>query len=191
MKKLTRKFIKITIVICTCIGGKIMADKEFLKGEVFTFDMGAPGETTTTVHYKKCEFNFTEDQVREILKTIPAETLAEYGINEEGDDTPAEATEEGKLYASRLNAEDTGLLTRMTREGYTCTDKADYYDWSHGKWSSRGGKKPAFIIPHHMAGNLTPEQFYAIMHSSRQMSPTVSVHTDGTVYAWVPEEMRP
>ena len=79
----------------------------------------------------------------------------------------------------------------MKREGYTISDCADIYDFSHNKWSSRLGKKPTRIIPHHMAGNLTPQSFSSIMHGSRTMSPTVSVHTDGTVIAWVPEEMRP
>lgn len=79
----------------------------------------------------------------------------------------------------------------MKREGYTITDLADYYDFSHRKWNSRYGKQITRIIPHHMAGNLTPIQFYSIMHSTRQMSPTVAVFTDGTVYAYVPEEMRP
>ena len=79
----------------------------------------------------------------------------------------------------------------MVREGYTITDRADFYNFKHKKWSSRGGKKPSRIIPHHMAGNLTVAQFQAIMQSTRQMSPTVSIHTNGTVFAWVPEEMRP
>lgn len=166
-----------------------MADKEYVKGEVFMFDMGKPGEGQ--VKKQKCNFDFTDKEIKEILRTIPAETLAEYGIDEEGNDTPEEAKAEGEIYAARLKAEDTGVMTRMTREGYTISDHSDYYWFDHGKWSSRGGKTPAFIIPHHMAGNLTPEQFYAIEASSRQMSATVSIHTDGTVYAWVPEEMRP
>lgn len=160
------------------------------RGEVFVFDMGNPDEGQP-VHYTKCKFNFSEEEIQEILKTIPEETLKEYGLTGKGEDTPESADKEGALYAARLKMDESAALTRMTREGYTCTDKADFYDWSHGKWSSRGGKRPGYIIPHHMAGDLTPSQFYAIMHSSRQMSPTVSVHTDGTVYAWVPEEMRP
>lgn len=79
----------------------------------------------------------------------------------------------------------------MIRDGYTITDCADYYDFSHGKWNSRSGNSIRRIVPHHMAGNLSPETFYNIMHGGRQMSPTVSVHTDGTVWAWVPEECRP
>lgn len=79
----------------------------------------------------------------------------------------------------------------MKREGYTLTDYADYYDFSHGKWSSRSGNGIRRIIPHHMAGNLTETQFYNIIHGGRQMSPTVAVFTDGTVWAYVPEEFRP
>lgn len=79
----------------------------------------------------------------------------------------------------------------MKREGYTITDYADYYDFSHGKWSDRAGSGIRRIIPHHMAGNLTQAQFYNILHGGRQMSPTVAVFTDGTVWAYVPEEMRP
>ena len=161
------------------------------RGEVFIFDRGDPTENTSEIHYTKCKFNFSEEEIQEILKTIPAETLKEYGLTSKGEDTPESADKEGAIYAAKLKAEENVALTRMTREGYTCTNKADFYDWSHGKWSSRGGKQAAFIIPHHMAGNLTPSQFYAIMHSSRQMSATISIHTDGTVYAWVPEEMRP
>jgi hypothetical protein len=78
----------------------------------------------------------------------------------------------------------------MKREGYTITDYADFYDFSHRKFESRRGHKITRIIPHHMAGNLTMAQFTSIMKSKRQMSPTVSVHTDGTVVAWTPEEMR-
>ena len=146
--------------------------------EEFKFDMGDP----TNV------ISMTDEEVKEVLKTIPQETLDAYGIglDNKGDDTPEEAEEEGRAYAIKLLSP-----TRMVREGYTCTDHADYYWWDHQKWSGRGGKKPGFIIPHHMAGNLTVEQFYAIMKSIRQMSPTISIHTDGTVYAWVPEEMRP
>lgn len=120
-----------------------------------------------------------DDELNEVLRTIPAETL-EYHDIQIGEDTPEDA-----------RAEEVAEPTRMKRAGYTITDKADYYWFGHGKWSSRGGKKPNKIIPHHHAGNLTPKQFLAIMQSTRQMSPTVSVHTDGTVYAWVPEEMRP
>lgn len=118
------------------------------------------------------------EEVKEVLKTIPEETLVEHGLME-GDDVPeVDLIEEIEP-------------TRMKREGYTITDRADYYWFGHKKWSSRGGLKPNKIIPHHHAGNLTVKQFLAIMQSTRQMSPTVSVHTDGTVYAWVPEEMRP
>lgn len=118
------------------------------------------------------------EEVKEVLKTITEETLAEHGLME-GDDVPeVDLIEEIEP-------------TRMKREGYTITDRADYYWFGHKKWSSRGGLKPNKIIPHHHAGNLTVKQFLAIMQSTRQMSPTVSVHTDGTVYAWVPEEMRP
>lgn len=155
----------------------------------FTFDMGDPQRTQ--LKKQPAEFKFSAEEVQEILRTIPEETLKEYGIDEVGTDTPEQAILEGKVYASRLEAEDTGLMTRMTREGYTISDYSDYYWFGHGKWSSRGGKKVGYIIPHHMAGDLSPEQFYAIEASSRQMSATVSVHTDGTVYAWVPEEMRP
>ena len=149
--------------------------------EEFKFDMGEPIKTEP--------LELSPDEVREILKTIPQETLDNYGIDGVGDDTPEEAVAEGKAYAVKILSE--GIMTRMVREGYTITNYADYYWFGHQKWSGRGGKKPGFIIPHHMAGNLTVSQFYAIMASSRQMSPTVSVHTDGTVYAWVPEEMRP
>jgi len=149
--------------------------------EEFKFDMGEPIKTEP--------LELSPDEVREILKTIPQETLDNYGIDGVGDDTPEEAAVEGKAYAVKILSE--GIMTRMVREGYTITNYADYYWFGHQKWSGRGGKKPGFIIPHHMAGNLTVSQFYAIMASSRQMSPTVSVHTDGTVYAWVPEEMRP
>ena len=119
-----------------------------------------------------------EEELTEVLKTIPEETLIEHGLLE-GDDVPEEDLIE------EIEP------TRMKREGYTITDRADYYWFGHKKWSSRGGLKPNKIIPHHHAGNLTVKQFLAIMQSTRQMSPTVSVHTDGTVYAWVPEEMRP
>ena len=78
----------------------------------------------------------------------------------------------------------------MIREGYTITDLADFYDFTHNKWSDRGNNKITRIIPHHMAGNLTQNQYASIMHSERQMSATVSVYTDGTVVAWVPEEKR-
>ena len=79
----------------------------------------------------------------------------------------------------------------MKREGYTLTNCANYYDFSERKWNSRYGKKITRIIPHHMAGNLTIAQFTNIMKSKRQMSPTVSVHSDGTVFSWTPEEFRP
>ena len=79
----------------------------------------------------------------------------------------------------------------MKREGYTITDHADWYWFGHKKWSSRQGNKITRIIPHHMAGNLTKAQFDSIMSSSRQMSPTVAVYSDGSVSAYVPEEMRP
>lgn len=146
--------------------------------EVFSFDLGDPAGIDSK----------TPEEIKEILKTIPEETLKEYGIalDGEGDDTPEEAVLEGKAFALKLAAP-----TRMTREGYTISDYSDFYWFGHGKWSGRGGKTPGFIIPHHMAGDLSVDQFYAIMASARQMSPTVSVHTDGTVYAWVPEEMRP
>lgn len=157
-----------------------MADKE-----TFAFDFGNPDEVKHPVLFK-----MTPAEVKAVLQTIPQEVLDNYGV-EIGDDTPEAAILEGQVYASRILVDEGGIATRMVREGYTITDHADYYWFGHQKWSGRGGKKPAFIIPHHMAGNLTPEQFYAIMASSRQMSATVSVHTDGTVYAWVPEEMRP
>lgn len=130
----------------------------------------------------------SENELKEVLRTIPDETLEEHGLVK--GDTPAAVDEEGQEYAELLIPE-TNAPTRMKREGYTISDKSDYYWFGHKKWSSRGGKKPNKIIPHHHAGNLTPKQFLAIMQSTRQMSPTVSVHTDGTVYAWVPEEMRP
>lgn len=79
----------------------------------------------------------------------------------------------------------------MKREGYTISDSSDYYNFRHKKYSSRCGKKIIKIIPHHMAGNLSVAQFTGIMNSSRSMSPTVSVHSDGTVFSWVPEELRP
>jgi len=149
--------------------------------EEIKFDMGDPTQTQS--------LRLSPEEVREILKTIPKETLENYGIDEIGDDTPEDAVIEGEVFAMKIL--DDGITTRMIREGYTITDYADYYWFGHRKWSGRGGKKPGFIIPHHMAGNLTTAQFYAIMASTRQMSATVSVHTDGTVYAWVPEEMRP
>lgn len=192
MQNRTRKnntIIGAIMALFLCIGGIHMADKEFTKGDVFIFDMGTPGDNQP-IKKQRCNFDFTDEQIQEILATIPEETLAEYGINEAGDDTPNEAEVEGQIYAQRLNAEETGLLTRMTREGYTISDKSDFYDFTHGKWSSRAGYTPGYIIPHHMAGNLTPQQFYAIMHSTRQMSCHVSIHTDGTVYAWVPENCR-
>lgn len=79
----------------------------------------------------------------------------------------------------------------MKREGYTITDWANWYNFTHKKWNSRSGHKITRIIPHHMAGNLTLAQFNNIMASGRQMSPTVAVFSDGTVCAYVPEEMRP
>lgn len=79
----------------------------------------------------------------------------------------------------------------MKREGYTITDWANWYNFTHKKWNSRNGHKITRIIPHHMAGNLTLAQFNNIMASGRQMSPTVAVFSDGTVCAYVPEEMRP
>lgn len=78
----------------------------------------------------------------------------------------------------------------MKREGYTITDYANFYDFTHKKWSDRQGYKIDRIVPHHMAGNLTPQQFYSIMHSKREMSPTVAVFSDGQVWAYVPEEKR-
>lgn len=126
------------------------------------------------------------EELEETLKTIPVEAL-EYHEVLTGEDTPAEAAQEGEQYADEIL--DPAL--RMKREGYTISDKSDYYWFGHRKWSSRGGKKPIRVVWHHMAGNLTPKQFLGIMQSTRQMSPTISIHTDGTVYAWVPEEMRP
>lgn len=79
----------------------------------------------------------------------------------------------------------------MKREGYTITDLANWYNFTHKKWSDRKGTKITRIIPHHMAGNLTLAQFNNIMASGRQMSPTVAVFSDGTVCAYVPEEKRP
>jgi len=121
----------------------------------------------------------SDEEVQEVLKTIPEETLAQYE-KQNGDDTP-----ESELI------EEVEPVTRMKREGYTCSNHANYYYWDHRKWSGRGGKKPNRVVWHHMAGNLSVKQFMAIMLSARQMSPTISIHTDGTVYAWVPEEMRP
>jgi cell division septation protein DedD len=151
----------------------------------FKFDMGDPKENVIVV-------DMTPEQVQKILQTVPKEALENYGIGLDsiGNDTPREAVVEGRVFAAKILG-DGGATTRMVREGYTITDHADFYWFGHQKWSGRGGKRPGFIIPHHMAGNLSVDQFYAIMASSRQMSPTVSVHTDGTVYAWVPEEMRP
>lgn len=126
------------------------------------------------------------EEIKEVLRTIPAGTLAHHDLVA-ADDTPAEAITEGEAYAERLLQN----VERMKREGYTISDKSDFYWFGHKKWSSRQGKKPIRVVWHHMAGNLTPKQFLAIMQSSRQMSPTISIHTDGTVYAWVPEEMRP
>ena len=125
------------------------------------------------------------EELEATLKTIPVETLKYHEILI-GDDTPAEATREGEEYADRLLSP-----TRMKREGYTISDKSDFYWFGHRKWSSRQGAKPDRVVWHHMGGNLTPKQFLAIMQSTRQMSPTTSIHTDKTVYAWVPEEERP
>lgn len=141
--------------------------------EEYKFDFGEP-------------FTMSAEQVREVLKTIPKETLENYDLDDYGDDTPEEAITEGEVFALKIAAP-----TRMVREGYTITDHADYYWFGHRKWSGRGGKKPGFIIPHHMAGNLTYEQVMAIMASAREMSATVFILTDGTVIAIVPEEMRP
>lgn len=121
----------------------------------------------------------SDEEVKEVLATIPEETLM-YHIDLMGNDTPKD-----------LPVEDIEPATRMKRAGYTISDKADFYYFAHKKWSSRWGKKPNRVVWHHMAGNLTVKQFMAIMLSTRQMSPTISIHTDGTVYAWVPEEMRP
>lgn len=121
----------------------------------------------------------SDEEVKDVLATIPEETLTYY-IDLMGNDTPKD-----------LPVEDIEPATRMKRAGYTITDKADFYYFGHHKWSSRWGKKPNRVVWHHMAGNLTVKQFMAIMLSTRQMSPTISIHTDGTVYAWVPEEMRP
>ena len=82
-------------------------------------------------------------------------------------------------------------MKKMKREGYTITDWANWYNFTHKKWSDRKGHKITRIIPHHMAGNLTLAQFNNIMASGRQMSPTVAVFTDGTVCAYDPEEKRP
>ena len=144
---------------------------------------------TVQAHVFTEEDLLNPEELREVLKTIPATALEQYGLgsDNEGDDTPKEAVEEGLDYAEFL----LNPVDRMKREGYTITNKADYYWFGHKKWSSRGGRKPNKIIPHHHAGNLSPQQFLAIMQSTRQMSPTVSVHTNGVVYAWVPEEMRP
>ena len=62
--------------------------------EVFSFDMGDP----TNV------ISMTDEEVKEVLKTIPQETLDAYGIglDNKGDDTPEEAEEEGKAYAIKL-----------------------------------------------------------------------------------------
>lgn len=79
----------------------------------------------------------------------------------------------------------------MKREGYTITDFANWYNFTHKKWNDRKGNKITRIIPHHMAGNLSLATFNNIMASSRQMSPTVAVFSDGTVCAYVPEEKRP
>ena len=125
------------------------------------------------------------EELEATLKSIPVETL-EYHEILAGDDTPADAFKEGEEYAEALLNP-----TRMKREGYTISDKSDFYWFGHRKWSSRQGAKPNRVVWHHMAGNLTPRQFLAIMQSTRQMSPTISIHTNGTVYAWVPEEMRP
>lgn len=125
------------------------------------------------------------DEVAEVLRTIPEGTLAHHDLVS-ATDTPEDAIKEGDAYADSILS-----VERMKREGYTISNKSDFYWFGHRKWSSRGGKKPIRVVWHHMAGNLTPKQFLAIMQSSRQMSPTISIHTDGTVYAWVPEEMRP
>ena len=79
----------------------------------------------------------------------------------------------------------------MKRDGYTLTDCADFYNFKHKKWNSRYGKKITRIIPHHMAGNLSPRDFYNIVAGKRQMTPTVAVFSDGQVWAYVPEEFRP
>lgn len=141
---------------------------------------------TIQAHYITDEDLLSDDEVIEVLKTVPAETLIAHGLLSDPEETPAEANEEGLKYAENALSS-----VRMKREGYTISDKCDFYWFGHRKWSSRGGKKPIRVVWHHMAGNLTPKQFMAIMQSARQMSPTISIHTDGTVYAWVPEEMRP
>lgn len=79
----------------------------------------------------------------------------------------------------------------MKRDGYTLSDYTDYYDFGHGKWSSRAGNGVLRIIPHHMAGNLSVAQFRSIMYGGRQMSPTYAIFTDGSVWCFVGEEMRP
>lgn len=141
---------------------------------------------TIQAHYITEDDLLSDDEVIEVLKTVPAETLLMHGLLSDPDETPAEANEEGLKYAENVLSS-----VRMKREGYTISDKSDFYWFGHKKWSSRGGKKPIRVVWHHMAGNLTPKQFMAIMQSARQMSPTISIHADGTVYAWVPEEMRP
>ena len=79
----------------------------------------------------------------------------------------------------------------MKRDGYTITDYANWYDFSHKKWNGRNGNKITRIIPHHMAGQLNLNWWLNMLAGSRQMSPTVAVFSDGTVLACVPEEMRP
>lgn len=80
----------------------------------------------------------------------------------------------------------------MIREGYTLTDLANFYSWSHGKFSSRNGEKIVRVIPHHTAGTCwgTMDTWIAHLKSSRLMSPHVAILSDGTVFAMVPEEMR-
>lgn len=147
--------------------------------EVFSFDMGDPQKK------KAVTVEMSSEEIKRILKTIPQETLDEFGISLDGkgDDTPESAVIEGEKFSIEV--------TRMTREGFTITDHADFYWFDHRKWSGRGGKKPGYIIPHHQAGNLTYEQVMAIMASAREMSATVFILSDGTVIAIVPEEMRP
>jgi len=143
-----------------------------LKGE----NMAEPISITPTINAIMLTEDdlLSDEEVAEVLKTIPEETLAEYIDLSDGGEP-----------------EEVDAATRMKREGFTITNKADFYYFAHGKFSSRNGKKINRVVWHHMAGNLTVRQFMAIMQSTRQMSPTVSIHTDGTVYAWCPEERRP
>ena len=81
----------------------------------------------------------------------------------------------------------------MKREGYTLSDLSNWYDFSHGKWSSRNGNQIERIIPHHTAGTYwgTLDAWIAHLKSARQMSPTYAILSDGSILCCVPEEMRP